>query len=249
MNRFIRRAAAPLLLATLAPWAQATVIDTTDAAVIAAFQSGITVNDFEAVTGRTPQAIGAYTSGDPIGADALVFDQLPGVQFSVGGQVGVNRPALFTLTGGIAGDAHSGSTVFGPVDFDGNTNFSSAAFIEVYFPTKVAKVGFWLNPALGGATLIALDTNFAFSGEEEHVLETGTGTAGRFVGIEHATADIGGFKILVNGNAGFTIDDFSYGTAAPVPEPATWALWGAGALLLAARRRISPRARVPGSCA
>jgi hypothetical protein len=248
MNRSIHRAAAPLLLAALAPCAQATVIDTTDAGVVAAFQAGITVNDFESIIGRAPQPISAYTGGAAIGDDAFVFDQLPGVQFSIGGQVGVNRPALFALTGAIAVDAHSGNTVLGPVDFDATTNFTSS-FIEVYFPTKVAKVGFWLNPSLGNPALLALDTNFAFSGEEEHVLESATGTAGHFIGFEHATADIGGFKILATGGAAFTIDDFSYGTAAPVPEPATWALWGAGALLLAARRALSPRARVPGSCA
>src|SRR3989440_12697180 len=84
--------------------------------------------------------------------------------------------------------------------------------IEIFFfPTKVSKVGFWLNPSLGNVSLIAADTNFAFSNLNETTLETGTVTAGYFVGISRATADIGGFKIIgLAGTAGFTIDDFTY---------------------------------------
>jgi hypothetical protein len=216
--------------------AHATAIDTTNAAAIAAFQSGLTVQTFESVGGVTPQAVTSYDSGTPVAEGAKVFNQLPGVQFSVGGMVGTDRPAVYSLGGGIAGDAHSGSNVLGPVGFDGNTNFHDAPFIEIYFPTKVARVGFWLNPSLGNVTLIAADTNFAFSHETETTLETVSGaTAGHFVGISHATADIGGFKIL--SSAGFTIDDFSYGIPSPVPEPASVMMMLAGLLGLAAVRR------------
>ena len=214
-------------------------IDTTDAGLIAAFQNGLTVQTFESLAGRTPQGITAYTQGAPVDAGAFVFDQVPGVQFSVGGTVGTNMPALYELGGAIAGDARSGSNVLGPVDFDFTTKFGPGAFIEVFFPVKVSSVGFWLNPALGNVTLIAADTNFAFSGLEEHTLETFAGTAGRFVGISRPTADIGGFKIIGTGDAGFTVDDFSYGAAVavPVPEPAEWALLLGGAAAMAAWRR------------
>ena len=220
--------------------AAATGIDTTDATAIAAFQSGLTVQTFEALAGRTPQAITAYTQGAPVSAGAFVFNQVPGVQFSVGGAVGTNMPALYQLGGAIAGDARSGSTVLGPVDFDFTTKFGSGAFIEVFFPVKVSSVGFWLNPSLGNVSLLAADTNFAFSGLMETTLETFTGTAGRFAGISRPTADIGGFKIIGTGTTGFTVDDFSYGGAAvtaPVPEPAEWALLLGGAGLIAAWRR------------
>ena len=220
--------------------AAAAGIDTTDPALIAAFQNGLTVQTFESLAGRTPQAITAYTQGAPVSATAFVFNQVPGVQFSVGGAVGTNMPALFQLGGAIAGNAHSGSTVLGPVDFDFTTKFGPGAFIEVFFPVKVSSVGFWLNPALGNVTLIAADTNFAFSGLEEHTLETFTGTAGRFAGISRPTADIGGFKIIGTGNTAFTVDDFSYGSSAvavPVPEPAEWALLLSGAAAMAAWRR------------
>jgi hypothetical protein len=168
------------------------------------------------------------------------------VQFSVGGAVGTNMPALYQLGGAIAGNAHSGSTVLGPVDFDFTTKFGPGAFIEVFFPVKVSSVGFWLNPALGNATLIAADTNFAFSGLPETTLETFAGaTAGHFVGISRPTADIGGFKIIGTGTTGLTVDDFSYGVAGattPIPEPAEWALLLGGAAAMAAwRRRGSQR--------
>lgn len=155
----------------------------------------------------------------------------------MGGAVGTNMPALYTLSGAIAGDAKSGSTVLGPVDFDFTTKFTSGAFIEVYFPVKVAKVGFWLNPALGDVSLIAADTNFAFSGLPETTLESATGTAGNFVGIERATADIGGFKIIGISDKAFTIDDFSFGTASAVPIPGAVFLLGPALIGLGALRR------------
>jgi len=216
---------------------QATVVDTTDAGVISAFQSGIAVNTFESVPTRTPQPITSYTAGDPVAATSFVFDQISGVQFSVGGGVGTNMPALFSLGGAIAGDAKSGTTVLGPVDFDFTTKFGPGAFIEVYFPVKVAKVGFWLNPSLGDVFILAADTNFAFSGLPETTLESGTVGAGHFVGIERASADIGGFKIIAVSDQAFTVDDFSFGPTAPVPEPATGALLLAGLATLALRRR------------
>ena len=198
----------------------ASTINTSNAGEVATFQSGATVVNFDSIAGRTPQTITSYTVGNAVSSTAFIFNQISGVQFSVGGMVGTNAPALYSLSGGIAGDAKSPPTVLGPVDFDFTTKFSNQAMIEIFFPTKVSKVGFWLNPSLGNANLIALDTNFSFSGLPETNLETGTGTAGNFVGIERPTADIGGFKILALGQTGFTIDDFTFGGGATptVPE-------------------------------
>jgi len=240
----MKRTIVYLALSASAGAAHANAVNTQDSGVIAAFQSGLSVEDFESVATRTPQAISSYTQGDAVDSNAFVFDQIGGVQFSVGGAVGTNMPALYTLSGAIAGDAKSVSTVLGPVDFDFTTKFTSGAFIEVFFPVKVAKVGFWLNPSLGDVTLIAADTNFAFSGLPETTLESGTGTAGNFVGIERPTADIGGFKIIGLGNQAFSIDDFSFGTPAPVPVPASvWALTSGLAVLSMRRRRL---AKSPG---
>jgi len=220
-------------LATACNMSHATVVDTTDAGTIAAFQSGTTVVNFESVSGVTPQAISNYTAGVAVDPGSFVFNQLSGVQFSVGGAVGTNEPAVYQLNGTIAGDAHSPKNVLGPVDFDFTTKFNNQGLIEIFFPVKVSKVGFWLNPSLGNVHLIAADTNFAFSHETETTLESGDVTAGHFVGIERPTADIGGFKIEAAGSTGFTIDDFSYGGAAVVPEPTMWAFLLVALLALA----------------
>jgi len=215
------------------------VIDTTDPGTIAAFQSGATVIDFESISGVIPQSITAYTAGDPVNSTSFVFDQISGVQFSVGGAPGTNEPAVYQLTGGIAGDAHSPTNVLGPVDFDFTTKFNSNALIEIFFPTKVSKVGFWLNPSLGNVLIIAADTNFAFSGQQETTLESSNVTAGNFVGIERSTADIGGFKIIALDATGFSIDDFTFaaGATTTVPEPGTLAVLGIALCGLALLRR------------
>ena len=100
-----------------------------------------------------------------------------------------------------------------------------------------------MNPSLGNVLLIAADTNFAFSGLPETTLESGTVTAGNFVGIQRATADIGGFKIIAVGSTGFTIDDFTFGggTAAAVPEPGTLSLLGCGLLAASRLKRTKPK--------
>jgi hypothetical protein len=132
------------------------------------------------------------------------------------------------------------------VDFDFTTKFNGGALIEIFFPTKVSKVGFWLNPSLGNVEIIAADTNFAFSGINETILEMGAVTAGNFVGIQRATADIGGFKIEALGGAtskGFTIDDFTFGagTTSTVPEPGTLALLACGLLAVSVWKRTGTK--------
>jgi len=237
----IKNVTAFVLSITFGSVLQATVINTNNAGVVAAFQSGAIVVNFESISGRTAQTITSYTSGTAVSASAFIFNQISGVQFSVGGMVGTNEPALYSLSGAIAGDAHSASTVLGPVDFDFNTKFDAGSMIEIFFPTKVSKVGFWLNPSRGNVELIAADTNFAFSHETETTLETAASvTAGNFVGIERPTADIGGFKIIGLGTTGFTVDDFTFGGASAstaVPEPTVLGLFACGLIGLQFLRR------------
>lgn len=230
----------------------ASTINTSNAGEVAAFQSGATVNNFDSIAGRTPLVITSYTSGVTVPPAAFIFNQIAGVQFSVGGMVGTNAPALYTLSGAIAGNANTPPTVLGPVDFDFTTKFNGQAMIEIFFPTKVSKVGFWLNPALGNVNLIAADTNFAFSMMNETTLETfNNAPAGNFVGIERATADIGGFKILTaaGNTTGFTIDGFTFGgggSTTPVPESSSLLLLlcglVVGGLIAISKGRASSRA-------
>jgi hypothetical protein len=241
----IRKIALCFVSITFTGLLHADIVNTNNGADVLAFQTGATVQDFESISGRTPQTITTYNSGDAVSADAFIFDQIAGVKFSVGGAPGTNEPALYELSGAIAGDAKSPSTVLGPVDFDFTTKFNSNALIEIFFPTKVSKVGFWLNPSLGNVLLIAADTNFAFSGILENTLESGNVTAGNFVGISRAAADIGGFKILALEASGFTIDDFTFAAGSgstAIPEPGTVALFGTAALMLLVCKRRGRRA-------
>src|SRR3954451_19871204 len=89
----MRKVLACVFFITFDSLLQAAVIDTTNPAVISAFQSGATVQTFESISGRTAQPITAYTAGNPVAATSFLFDQISGVQFSVGGMVGTNEPA------------------------------------------------------------------------------------------------------------------------------------------------------------
>ena len=222
------------------------VIDTTNPGTVAAFQAGATVNGFEAISGITPMAITAYTNGVPVSAGATLFNQIPGVRFSVGGNPGSfqTEPVVFQLGGGIAGDAKSPPNVLGPADMSGNTKFDG--FIEVFFPIKVDRVGFWLNPSRGTAVIIAKSTQIAFDpgGNEVQLESSGTLSAGHFVGFQRATADIGGITILATSNTGITIDDLTFhvGAATVVPEPGTLGLCLAAVVaVLVGRRRLKWR--------
>jgi hypothetical protein len=216
-------------------------IITTDLNVVAAFQSGATVQSFDGIPGRTPLPITAYTDGLTIPAGALLYDELTGVRFTVGGSPGDSRAVLLTLGGGIAGDATSPPTVLGPATMEDQgtqqTDFQNA-FMELIFDTNVNRVGFWLNPSLGNVFLAAFD---AFAGNQ---LETiANAPAGSFVGFQRGANDIGAISIVPLGS-GFTIDDLTYGTTQappppPVPEPGTLALLACAALGVLARRRPS----------
>ncbi len=219
--------------------AQAATINTSNAGEVATFQAGATVQTFEGVSGRTPLPISNYNGGDPIPDAAKLFDQITGLQFTVGGAPGDSPAALLQLNSPIDGDAASKSTVVGPATMapDQVTDFQGG-FIEIIFATKVSRVGFWLNPSLGNVLLLANDQ---FGGSQLESLNGGL--AGNFIGIERATADIGHISIIPLQSGGFTIDDLTYAasTTPPpptsVPEPGTLALVGLGLAGVLARRR------------
>jgi len=244
----------------------ADVIITTDPNVAAQFQQGLTVVDFENLSGITAQTITSYTSGAPVSSSALLFtlppnSQQPDVEMTAGGMVGVNGAVVYKLSGGIAGDAHSATNVLGAevssVDDPSQlvTDFDSGAQIEMFFPKDVSKVGFWLNPSLGNVEVLAETTNFAFSHDPNEVILDSQNplNPGEFIGISDATADIGGLKILGLSDKGFTIDDFSYGGTGTgttaTPEPSLQFLAGGGVFgmmgIAALRRRRNKSAVLP----
>lgn len=228
--------------------ANAAIMTTTDAGVIAAFQAGATVFDFESVAGKIPTTITSYNNTDVVPVGSRVFNQIPGLQFSVGGDpLGGSNPALLALSGAIAGDASSPTTVLGPTQMgttngagDGLTNFGGSPFMEIYLPAKVSAIGFWLNPSLTGVTITVSDLKTAFlpPGATETLIESGSAAVGTFVMITRPTAEIGG--LFIGGGAeGFTIDDLTVGTGTStvVPEPGSMALLAGGLVLLAVRLR------------
>ena len=224
--------------------AAAAGVDTTDPTVIAAFQSGLTVQTFESLAGRTPQAITAYTQGVPVSPNAFVFNQVPGVQFSVGGVVGTNMPALYQLGGAIAGNAHSGSTVLGPVD--STSPPSSAGRLHRGVLSGQGEQRGLVEPRARQCDADRRGHQFRVLGPPgDHARDVRRRHRGPLRRHLRPTADIGGFKIIGTGTTGLTVDDFSYGVAGvttPIPEPAEWALLLGGAAAMAAwRRRGSQR--------
>lgn len=242
-SRFIATALATVLSTGWAA-AHAAPVVTTDAAVVAAFQQGLTVQTFEQIGGRTPMAIAAYSVGDDVGAGARIYDQVPGFRFSSGGTPGQVTAALFELGGDLAGDARSGDTVLAPLSLDNQTQFGAGVFLEAFLPERVSSLGFWVSPAAGRVRVIFANSNFAFdTSVEEVVYDAVDVLGGQFVSLTRAQADIGGFKILTLQGAGFSIDDLSYGTTdtggdgdSTVPEPAS-ALLALTALATLRRRR------------
>jgi hypothetical protein len=101
-------------------------------------------------------------------------------------------------------------------------------------------VGVWLNPSLGNVTFSAFDSTLT-------QLESFTGNAGNFVGVDRPTNDIKFISIVAASATGFTVDDLTFAQAsAPpptngVPEPSSLPLLIAALLAAAAlRRRADP---------
>jgi len=219
-----------LLLVSTAPAALALTINTNDINVYNTFASGATVQNFESVSGMTPLSLSSYAnalnSSTTVGSDAQLSLDIGGLLFHSGGgsfNDPVGNPGtptvLLQLTDAIAGDAHSPSNVVGSLEI--NTELLDLDnFIEIVFINDLqSRVGVWLNPSLGDVTLTAFDSSGG-------TLESTTGTAGNFVAIQRATADIR-FISIVGGSSGFTVDDLTYAgvTTAPVPEPSSFLLF------------------------
>jgi hypothetical protein len=217
-RRFAACAALGLGVAT-----QAAPLNTTDSTTIANFEQGATVETFDNIAGVTAVSITDYTPVDLSGFPAAQFnkDAAPGQSaFYNSGSASFGNPSgnpgdpigIAAPTGGILGNKFSGANVAGPTGSPGDpthTLFKTdppAAFMEVIFPSLVSKVGLFV--ASGELRLILKDSN-------NNNLATGdfetTATAGHYIGLERAGADVGGVTIEAFGQAAtFSIDDFTY---------------------------------------
>lgn len=196
--------------------AQATVINTTNPAEIAAFKSGATVQTFDSIAGVTPVAISDYNPLDiTLNTGAHFNKDAAQTPFYNSGGANPLDPAsnpgvpigIVTPTGAIAGDKASGNNVAGPIGVvvPPFTLFEGGAFIEVIFPTLVSKVGLFV--AHGSIQMFLKDSagNNLLTGDVST-----SGSTGQFIGIDRGTADIGGVTL---GFGAFTIDDFTFGGA------------------------------------
>jgi hypothetical protein len=205
---------AALALFGAAAATEGTVINTTNPADIAAFQSGATVQTFDSISGITAVPITSYSPLDITGTAALFTKDPAQSPFYNSGGASFNDPGsnpgtpigIVAPSGAIAGDKFSGNNVAGPlgVATPPFTVFESGAFMEVIFPTAVSKVGLFV--AHGSVTMFLKDTSNSNLATGDF---QGSASAGQFLGITRASADIGGVTIL--GSGPFTIDDFTFG--------------------------------------
>lgn len=228
----------------LSSLSMATPINTNDINIYNTFATGATLENFENVSGKTAVSLSIYTnasnSSTAVPATAQLSLDIPGLLFHSGGG-SFNNPtgnpgtptALLRLDDNVSADAHSATNVVGSLEIN-TENLDLDQFIEIVFiNTLQARVGVWLNPSLGNVTMTAFDNTGSS-------LESVAGSAGNFVGFERSAADIKFVSIVNNNNAGFTVDDLTYGgarTTTPVSEPGSLALLGLSLLGLALLRR------------
>lgn len=195
--------------------AQAALITPTNLAEVTTFQQGLQVQALENASGRTPLAVDKLPSSTvAVGAEAHVYDQVPGFLFSSGFKPGEVMAGLFRVepeNGGGDGGSSNSNTVLAGLSPDNKSQFKRDQLIETCLPTKVSSLGFWLSADLG---------------------------------LSRSSADIGGPQIVAVSNLGFDWDDLSFGGSGgggSVPEPMSAALVLVGLLAAASTPRRSRR--------
>jgi hypothetical protein len=226
----------------------------TDPAVFAAFLSGALLVDFETVSGVTPLPVMSYT-GSPTAAANLIDPKVAinGAFFSAGGQTPGNpanggAPGVLVDVSALNG-AHSGKNVLGPTaQGDPTTPLDFNGFVSVNFPLlqPISRFGWWTNPN-GGGVAFPPHLNAIDSGGNLVDLSAGinfTALKGDFVAFAFSASVLNEVEVFQGGP--MTVDDFVYardnalplaGGTTTVPEPASWALFAAGAAAICLRRR------------
>ena len=205
-----------------------------NAAAVAAFQAGATIQTFEGIPGVT--AFNNETPGTVVPAAALLKNQIAGLTFFSNFAGG---PAVLNLTGfSNLSDAKSSPNVVSGTEpgsgSDGLLCFT--CFIEVTFASPVSKVGAWNDPTGGNVQLLATDLG---GGTQ---FDSATGGQGNFIGVSLATNVIQrALFLFVTAQSvnGFSLDDLTYartdGGGSTVPEPASLLLFATGAAAIFAR--------------
>jgi len=211
-------------------------VNTNDPAVVAAFQNGAIVIDFDSLAGITPFSLNAFTDDTAVPNNALLLQQLQtpgGIGITSGGGIG---GAVLNLQSPIDTAAVSGAGVLGSA-FNPNgvngpqaTCLANGCFLELFFEQGVNRIGFWSNVDV---TILASSADVSGVVAQNSVnLETVNGSGLNFVGVERASDEINFVQIFAGGSA-FVIDDLTYGrsTTAVIPEPGSLTLVGLGAAL------------------
>jgi hypothetical protein len=193
----------------------ALVVKTTDPGVVASFQAGATIENFDDLPALT---ITSYSSGQTV-PTANQFSSRNLLSFTSpfynSGGASFNDPVgnpgtpigIFAPSGGIAGDVKSGTHVAGPLATGSDEAFNNG-FMEVIFPTDIQLVGFSITHASSPITMFLKDSsNMNLSTGDFQV----TGSEGEFIGIQRDSADIRG--ITIGFTESFTIDDFTFSAA------------------------------------
>ena len=245
MKMFIRTG----ILIAFAPFlpldSNALTVITTDPGVVASFQAGATIENFDDLAALT---ITSYSSGQIVPAanqfSSRNLSTFTSPFYNSGG-ASFNDPVgnpgtpigIFAPSGGIAGNVKSPTNVAGPLVINPETNSVEAfnnGFMEVIFPADVQLVGFWITHASVPITMFLKDsTNTNLSTGDFMV----TGSEGQFIGIQRDSADVRG--ITIGFPESFTIDDFTFSSATTtVPDTgATFALLFVSLIGLIAVRR------------
>jgi hypothetical protein len=231
MKIFIRAGILIVFAAFLPLDLNALSVTTTDAGVVASFQAGATIENFDNLPALT---ITSYSSGQTVPAANQFSSRNPSTFTSPFYNSGgasfidpVGNPGtpigIFAPSGAIAGDVQSGTNVAGPLVINPNTNSIEAfnnGFMEVIFPSDIQLVGFWITHASAPITMFLKDsTNTNLSTGDFQV----TGSEGQFIGIQRDSADVRG--ITIGFTESFTIDDFTF-SAARTTVPDTGATFG-----------------------
>ncbi len=218
------------------------------------FLTGATLVDFENISGITPLAVSAYTSGTPTTAANLTdpTKSVSGAFLSAGGQTPGNpanggSPAAVIDVSSLNG-AHSGSNVLAPTaQGDPASPLDFGGFISINFPgaQPISRFGWWTNPQGGNVAFPPHMNTFDASNSLVDLSSGITFTAlpGDFVAFAFDSSVIKEVELFQGGP--MTVDDFTFardntlpfGTSS-VPEPGSaYLLLAAAALGLPAIRK------------